>query len=103
FNMFAIATFLPAMLQRIHHVSTTSAGFSTGVTYLLGGSAGGLLAGWIGDRIVHKRSDGRMLAAAGLALVAVPFSYLGIIQPEGAIVFSVAMLTVTFGVLNGYY
>lgn len=103
FNMFAIATFLPAMLQRIHHVSTSGAGFGTGITYLVGGSAGGMLAGWIGDRIVHKRSDGRMLAAAALALVAVPFSYAGIVQPEGALVFSVAMLTVTFGVLNGYY
>jgi MFS family permease len=103
FNMFAIATFLPAMLQRIHHVSTAGAGFGTGVTYLIGGSAGGLLAGWIGDNVVHKRSDGRMVAAAALALVAVPFSYVGIIQPEGALVSSVAMLTVTFGVLNGYY
>ena len=103
FNMYAIATFLPAMLSRIHHVSNSRAGLGTGITYLIGGSLGGLLAGWIGDKVVHKRKDGRMLAAAGLALIAVPFSYLGIIQPEGAIVFSVAMLTVTFGVLNGYY
>ncbi len=103
FNMYAIATFLPAMLSRIHHVSNSRAGLGTGITYLVGGSLGGLLAGWIGDKVVHKRKDGRMLAAAGLALIAVPFSYLGIIQPEGAIVFSVAMLTVTFGVLNGYY
>ena len=103
FNMYAVATFLPAMLARIHHVSNTGAGLGTGITYLVGGSAGGLLAGWIGDRIVHTRKDGRMLAAAVLALVAAPFAYLGIIQPAGAIVLSVAMLTVTFGVLNGYY
>jgi len=103
FNMYAIATFLPAMLSRIHHVSNSRAGLGTGITYLIGGSVGGLLAGWIGDKVVHKRKDGRMLAAAVLALIAVPFSYLGIIQPEGAIVFSVAMLTVTFGLLNGYY
>lgn len=103
FNMYAIATFLPAMLSRIHHVSNARAGFGTGIAYLIGGSLGGILAGWIGDKIVHKRVDGRMLAAAALALVAVPFSYIGIVQPEGAIVFSVAMLTVTFGVLNGYY
>lgn len=103
FNMYAIATFLPAMLSRIHHVSNARAGLGTGITYLIGGSLGGLLAGWIGDKVVHKRVDGRMLAAAALALVAVPFSYIGIVQPEGAILFSVAMLTVTFGVLNGYY
>ncbi|MEO8099093.1 MAG: MFS transporter [Acidobacteriota bacterium] len=103
FNMYAIATFLPAMLGRIHHVSNARAGLGTAITYLIGGSAGGVLAGWLGDKVVNKRTDGRMLAAAALALVAVPFSYLGIIQPEGAIVFSVAMLTVTFGVLNGYY
>jgi MFS family permease len=103
FNMYAIATFLPAMLSRIHHVSNARAGLATGITYLIGGSVGGLLAGWIGDKVVHKRKDGRMLAAAGLAFLAVPFSYLGITQPEGAIVFSVAMLTVAFGVLNGYY
>jgi len=103
FNMYAIATFLPAMLSRIHHVSNTGAGLGTGITYLIGGSAGGVLAGWIGDRIVHTRKDGRMLAAAVLALVAAPFAYIGIIQPAGAMVLSVAMLTVTFGVLNGYY
>jgi MFS family permease len=91
------------MLSRIHHVSNTSAGLGTGITYLIGGTAGGMLAGWIGDRVVQTRKDGRMLAAAILALVAAPFAYIGIIQPEGAIVLSVAMLTVTFGVLNGYY
>ena len=103
FIMFAIATFLPAMLSRIHHVTTAGAGFGTGITYLIGGTAGGAIAGWIGDRIINKRSDGRMLAAAGLAVLAIPFAYIGIIQPEGSIVMSVAMLTVTFGVLNGYY
>lgn len=103
FNMYAIATFLPAMLSRIHHVSTSRAGLGTGIAYLIGGLLGGSLAGWIGDKVVHKRVDGRMLAAAAFALTAAPFSYLGIVQPEGAIVMSVAMLTVTFGVLNGYY
>jgi predicted MFS family arabinose efflux permease len=103
FIMYAIATFLPAMLSRIHHVSNTGAGFGTGITYLIGGSAGGMLAGWIGDKVVHKRADGRMLAAAILALFAAPFAYFGIVQPAGAIVMAVAMLTVTFGVLNGYY
>jgi len=55
------------------------------------------------DRLIRKRANGRMLAAAVLALIAVPFSYAGIVQPAGAAALCVAMLTVTFGVCNGYY
>jgi MFS family permease len=102
FCMYAIATFLPAMLSRIHHVSNTGAGFGTGITYLIGGSLGGVLAGWIGDKIVKQR-EGRLFAAGALALIAVPFSYIGIIQPSGSMTLSIAMLTITFGVLNAYY
>src|SRR5207248_11628598 len=32
--------------------------------FLLGGSAGGLAAGYVGDFIVRRRKDGRMLCAA---------------------------------------
>jgi predicted MFS family arabinose efflux permease len=103
FNMYAIGTFLPAMLGRIHHLSVREAGLATGVAFLVGGLCGGTLSGWIGDRIVHRRGDGRMLAASILALSVVPFSYIGIIQPAGAVVFAVAMLTLAYGGLNTYY
>jgi len=69
FNMYAIATFLPAMLSRIHHVSNTGAGLGTGITYLIGGSAGGVLAGWIRlDRPVTSAAVGAAMTAAALVL-----------------------------------
>src|SRR6185295_3189660 len=34
FNLYTIATFLPAMLSRVHHLSVREAGIGTGITYL---------------------------------------------------------------------
>ena len=59
FNMYAIATFLPAFLSRVHGLSLASSGIATGVVFLLGGLAGGLAAGYVGDFIVRRRKDGK--------------------------------------------
>jgi MFS family permease len=69
----------------------------------VGGLCGGLLAGYLGDRIVHRRTDGRMLIAAGLAAVGAPFAFLGIVQPTGSIVLASVCLTIAYGSLNTYY
>jgi MFS family permease len=103
FNMYAIGTFLPAFLSRVHKLSLASSGIATGVTYLIGGLCGGVLAGYLGDRIVHHRIDGRLLIAAALAALGAPFAFLGIIQPAGSIVFALACLTIAYGALNTYY
>jgi MFS family permease len=43
-----------------------------GFGYGAAGIAGGLIAGAWGDRVIHKRKDGRMLSASAAALVAAP-------------------------------
>lgn len=103
FNMYAIGSFLPAFLSRVHKLSLASAGTATGFTYLIGGVCGGLVAGHFGDRIVHRRKDGRLLLAAVIAVVGVPFAYLGIIQPVGSVVLALSCLTLAYGALNTYY
>src|SRR5436305_8266937 len=45
FSMYAIATFLPAFLSRIHGVSLRSSGVASGFVYLTGGLCGGVIAG----------------------------------------------------------
>ena len=103
FNMYAIATFLPAFLSRVHGLSLASSGIATGVVFFVGGLGGGLGAGYVGDFIVQRRKDGRMLCAAIAALVAVPLSCLGILEPRGSLVRGIVFFLLTYAVLTSYY
>jgi MFS family permease len=103
FNLYAIGTFLPAFLSRVHGLSLAKSGIATGVVYLAGGLSGGALAGFIGDAIVHRRKDGRLLSAAILALVAIPFACAGILLPVGSLYMAMAFLALTYAALTTYY
>ncbi|HEY6946952.1 MAG TPA: MFS transporter [Candidatus Acidoferrum sp.] len=103
FNMYAIATFLPAFLSRVHGLSLASSGIATGVVFLIGGMGGGLSAGYLGDFIVQRRKDGRMLCAAISALLAVPLSCAGILQPSGSLLKGIVFFLLTYAVLTSYY
>ena len=103
FNMYAIGTFLPAFLSRVHGLSLASSGIATGVVFLVGGFGGGLGAGYVGDYIVRRRKDGRMLCAAIAALMAVPLSCLGILEPPGSLLKGISFLLLTYAVLTSYY
>ena len=103
FNLYAIGTFLPAFLGRIHHLNVARAGIATGMIYMIGGVAGGTIGGFWGDTIVRRGAHQRMLAAAIGALAAAPFAYFGIRQGFGALTLAVIFLTVSYGLLNMYY
>jgi predicted MFS family arabinose efflux permease len=103
FNAYAFATFLPAFLSRVHGLSLARSGIATGIVYLAGGVSGGLVAGFLGDSIVHRRKDGRLLYAAILALVAIPFACVGILQPAGALYMAMVFLALTYASLTTYY
>ena len=103
FNMYAIGTFLPAFFSRIHGSSLARSGIQTGTIYLLGGVTGGVLAGIWGDRIVHRRKDGRMLSAAAITFLAAPFSYIGIVLRPGSVWLAMGSLALAYAALNAYY
>jgi predicted MFS family arabinose efflux permease len=103
FNAYAFGTFLPAFLSRVHGVSLAKSGIDTGIVYLIGGVTGGTIAGYLGDFIVHRRKDGRLLCAAILALIAIPFACVGILQPAGSLYLAMAFLAVTYASLTTYY
>jgi predicted MFS family arabinose efflux permease len=103
FNLYAIGTFLPAFLSRVHGLSVAKSGVATGIVYLVGGVTGGVTAGYLGDYIVHRRKDGRLLSAAFLALVAIPFACVGILQPAESLYMAMAFLAVTYASLTTYY
>jgi predicted MFS family arabinose efflux permease len=103
FNMYAIGTFLPAFLSRVHGLSLARSGIATGAVYLIGGLAGGLTAGLLGDSLFYRRKDGRMRGAAMFALAAVPFSCMGILQPAGFLFVAIVFLALTYASLTTYY
>jgi predicted MFS family arabinose efflux permease len=103
FNMYAFATFLPAFLSRVHGLSLVSSNIATGVVFLIGGLGGGLSAGYVGDYIVRRRKDGRMRCAAIAALIAVPFSCLGVLQPAGSLLKGIVFFLLTYAALTSYY
>jgi MFS family permease len=101
FNMYAIGTFLPAFLSRIHGLTLSRSGIATGIVFAVGGVAGGLLAGRWGDRVIHKRKNGRLLAAAAIAAIGAPAAYLGI--GAAGVFEAISLITVAYGTLNAYY
>lgn len=101
FNMYAIGTFLPAFLSRIHGLTLAESGIATGVVFAVGGVTGGLVAGRLGDRVIHRRENGRLLAAAAIAAVGAPAGYLGI--AAGGAYRAIALIALAYGTLNAYY
>src|SRR5579871_1270822 len=97
FNMYAIGTFLPAFLSRIHGLTLARSGIATGIVFAAGGLAGGFLAGRWGDRVIHQRENGRLLVAAGIAAVGAPAGYLGI--GAGGVLEAVLLITIAYGTL----
>lgn len=101
FNLSAMSSFLPAFLGRIHHVTVAQSGTLAGVTYLVGGLSGSLLAGWLGDKVVRQRANARMVWASGFALLGAPLALWGV--SSGDMVAAVIALTIFYGTLCSYY
>ncbi len=103
FNMYAIGTFMPALLSRVHKLSLATSGTATGVTYIVGGLCGSLIAGYFGDRIIRTRANGRLVIAAALSIVGAPLAYFGVVQPAGNVAFTLVCLTAAYATMNTYY
>jgi MFS family permease len=103
FCAYAFATFSPALLSRVYGLSLGNSNKVTGTLYLLGGVSGGLLSGYLGDRILHIRKDGRLLCAAVMALVTIPLACIGIMQPRGSIITAAVFLGMMYASLSSYY
>jgi predicted MFS family arabinose efflux permease len=103
FNMYAIATFLPAFMGRIHGLSLGSSGIASGFVYLSGGLAGCVAAGYLGDAIIRRRRDGRLRIAAMTSLAAAPLAAFAVLQPRGSLLVAVIFLTLAYALLTSYY
>jgi MFS family permease len=101
FNMYTIATFLPAYLHRYHALdlkqSNTFAAFLVGVSGLLGL----LLGGWAADRVAPIWANGRLLVCAASALLMALCSYLALSQAPGQVILFAFLMGA--GCMVGYF
>jgi len=103
FALYSFSSFLPAFLKRYHGLSVAQAGLWTGMGSGAAGVLGAALAGVCGDRIVARWSNGRLLLAAGAALLAAPLAWVAIALPPGESAAALALIMPAYGLLQMYY
>ena len=85
FNMYAIGSFLSPFLQRVHGQDQLRAGIVSMIVYGLSGIPGLLIGGMLGDSIMKRRPNGRLLVASLGAFISVPLIYFALGRPVGDI------------------
>ena len=103
FNMYAVGTFLSPFLQRVHHADAFQAGLISMLTYGLSGVPGLILGGVIGDSLVKRRANGRLLVGAVSVLAAVPLVYFALARPAGATLSFTVLLFIGWAMMYVYY
>lgn len=103
FNMYALATFLPAFMTRVHGYSVARAGVTCGIVYLIGGVFGGLLGGQLGDLVASNARNARLWMAAIIALLGAPIMFYGVTRPAGFASAALVAIGLGYGAFNTYY
>jgi MFS family permease len=98
FNMYAIGSFLVPFLIRYHMTgmelreATLKASLISVFVNGLAGIPGLVLGGFLGDALMRRRSNGRLLVGATAILISAPLHFVGLTQPRGsALAFAVWM------------
>lgn len=87
FNMYTIGTYLTPYTMRVHGVNVEFAGYISMVVFGLVGIPGMILGGMLGDMVIRRWHNGRLVIAATAVTVAVPAFYFALAQPVGETVF----------------
>lgn len=103
FNMYAIGGFLSPYLMRYHGLSIQDAGLVSMVVFGLSGIPGLLLGGIIGDRVMKKRPNGRLVVGAVFILASIPLVFLALEQPAGSAAGFMALMGLGCAVMYAYY
>jgi predicted MFS family arabinose efflux permease len=103
FNMYAIGTFLSSFLQRVHHLSKLDAGLIAMVVYGLSGIPGLLIGGLLGDAIMRRKTNGRLIVGAVAIFLSVPLLFLGLARPAGEVFGFTVLSTCGCAAMYVYY
>ena len=103
FNMYIIGGFLTIFMMRYHGRNIAQAGNTVMLVYGLAGVPGLFLGGFLGDRLIHTRKNGRMLVAAVALAISVPLLYFALQRPAGDVLGFSALFFAGCGMMYTYY
>jgi MFS family permease len=103
FNMYAIGSFLTPFLMRYHGADIRDANFISMVVYGLSGAPGLMLGGIIGDAVMKRRMNGRLLIGTLSILCSVPFLYLALGRPGGDRLGFMLLMGIGCALMYAYY
>ncbi|HEU4388246.1 MAG TPA: MFS transporter [Blastocatellia bacterium] len=109
FNMYAIGSFLSPFLIRYHFAgtdlaaATRQAGFISMFVNGLAGVPGLVLGGIIGDAIMRRRANGRLLVGAIAILVSAPLHYFALGCAAGNFFGFAVLMGIGVGFMYAYY
>ena len=103
FNMYAIGSFLTPFLMRYHGSDIRNANFVSMVVYGLSGAPGLILGGILGDAVMKRRANGRLLIGSLAILCSIPFLYFALGRPKGEIIGFMILMGIGCALMYAYY
>lgn len=103
FNMYAIGAFITPFLMRYHGADIRHANFVSMVVYGLFGAPGLILGGLVGDAVMKRQANGRLLVGALAILGSVPFIFLALGRTGGDIFGFMILMGAGCALMYAYY
>lgn len=103
FNMYAIGSFITPYLMRYHGSDIRSANFVSMVVYGLMGAPGLIVGGILGDAVMKRRLNGRLLVGALAILASVPFLFLALGRGRGDTIGFMLLMGMGCALMYCYY
>jgi predicted MFS family arabinose efflux permease len=103
FNMYALGAFVAPFLVRFHHMTFVNAGWTAACVYGFSGVVGLTGGGWLADRLIRQRVDGRLIVGTTAIVICTPFMFFGLMRPAGDVVGFALLMGIGVGVMFAYY
>lgn len=103
FNMYAIGSFITPFLMRYHGLDIQQANFVSMIVYGVMGAPGLLIGGFIGDAVMKKRTNGRMLVGTIAIVLSIPTVYFALSVPRGSTILFLVLMGLACALMYFYY
>ena len=103
FNMYAIGAFLTPFLMRYHGLDIQQANFVSMIVYGVMGAPGLLIGGFIGDAVMKKRTNGRMLVGTIAIVLSIPTVFFALSAPRGSTLLFLVLMGLACALMYFYY